>query len=175
MTDFVEVPLFLPGVAASMLVAFAVARRVAARVGTSAAHGWLLVVSVGMILSATLSPQWAALVEGARGPAVCDFSRFWLASLHEYLRPGDTGGNVLMFVPLGVALAFVPRARGRVRLIVAAAVLPVAIETTQLMLGFLDRACQSADVVDNLLGLVIGLAAGAMLAAGSALTRRALS
>ncbi len=43
---------------------------------------------------------------------------------------------------------------------IAAIALPFAIETIQLLLPVLDRACESADVVDNLTGLVIGLGGG---------------
>jgi len=53
--------------------------------------------------------------------------------------------------------------------VVGAIALSFAIETTQLLVLWLDRACQSADVVDNLTGLAIGLAGGIVarrLAAG---------
>ena len=41
-----------------------------------------------------------------------------------------------------------------------AALLPFAIEFVQLAATPLGRACQGADVVDNMLGLALGLAAG---------------
>ena len=48
-------------------------------------------------------------------------------------------------------------------IVVAAIVLPFAIETTQQLVLWLDRACESADVVDNLTGLAIGLAGGVVV------------
>ena len=44
--------------------------------------------------------------------------------------------------------------------VVAAIALPFAIEATQLLVPLLGRGCESADVVDNLIGLAIGLAIG---------------
>ena len=38
--------------------------------------------------------------------------------------------------------------------------LPASIELIQLLVPPLGRECQSADVIDNLTGLVVGLAAG---------------
>ena len=70
--------------------------------------------------------------------------------------------NVLLFMPLGVSIAFMPRSRLKVAVLVAAIALPFAIETTQLLLPILDRGCQSADVIDNLTGLVLGLAGGSV-------------
>ena len=44
--------------------------------------------------------------------------------------------------------------------VVGAALLPLTIESIQLAATPLGRACQGGDVVDNLLGLALGLAAG---------------
>lgn len=49
-------------------------------------------------------------------------------------------------------------------MLAAAVALPFVIEATQLLVPSLGRACESADVVDNLTGLVLGLAAGAVVA-----------
>ncbi len=47
-------------------------------------------------------------------------------------------------------------------MLLVAIALPVAIETTQLVIPALERGCQSADVFDNLTGLVIGLVLGTL-------------
>jgi glycopeptide antibiotics resistance protein len=67
-----------------------------------------------------------------------------------------------MFVPLGVMISLVPRSRRKAAIVVAAIALPFAIETTQMLLPVLDRACESADVIDNLTGLVLGFAGGSV-------------
>ena len=50
---------------------------------------------------------------------------------------------------------------------------PFLIETTQLVLPILGRGCQSADVFDNLTGLLIGavIGAGARILVGAAPSR----
>jgi len=42
--------------------------------------------------------------------------------------------------------------------------LPFAIETTQLLVPWLHGACQSADIVDNVAGFVLGLGIGTVAA-----------
>jgi glycopeptide antibiotics resistance protein len=169
MPDFLALPLFLPGLAAVALLGLVVCRWLAVRLGCSPLHAWILVVSLGIVLAATLTPLRAALDQGPTGPKPCDLSRIWFAPLEVYLRPGDIPGNVLMFIPLGLALGLLPASRARVPLILGALLLPVVVETTQLVATVLDRACQSGDVVDNLAGLVAGLLVGSVAAAiGSA-------
>ena len=74
----------------------------------------------------------------------------------------EATANVVLFVPLGVAVALLP-ARLRMRAVIAAAFAPVAIELIQAALPQMDRRCQAADVADNLLGLALGLALGLLL------------
>ena len=59
-------------------------------------------------------------------------------------------------------------------MLAVALALPFAIEATQLVVIPLGRACQGADVIDNLTGLVIGLMAGAVLGRLRPESRRAL-
>ena len=150
----------LPGFAISVVVGLAVTPAVGRALGVGRGVAWALVLSLGIILAATLTPGSEILGPGARGPAYCDFSRIWLPSWGELLTFYDTGGNILMFIPLGAAIGLLPRSRRKAAIVVGAIALPFAIETTQLVVPWLDRACESADVVDNLTGLVLGLAAG---------------
>lgn len=153
-------PWFSPCVAISVVVAF-IARGVVGRaLGVRPVVAWVMVICLGIILAATLTPQWEALESGARGPAYCDFTRIGFASLDELLSSNDSSGNILMFIPLGAMIALVPRSRRKAALVIAAIALPFAIETIQLLVPALDRFCESADVVDNLTGLAIGLAGG---------------
>jgi glycopeptide antibiotics resistance protein len=95
------------------------------------------------------------------------------ASIAELLSFGDPTYNVLLFVPLGLAIGLIPPSRRMAALGVAAVILPFAIETTQLLATGLGRACQSSDIADNLTGLVIGLVIGvvARRLGGSAMGR----
>jgi len=153
-------PWFLPGFAISVLVALAAGGRVGRALGTRRAVTMALIVSLGIILSATLTPLNGVIDVGGVGAGPCDLSRIGLAPLRELLRLDDTSLNVLLFVPLGFSLAFLPRTRRTALVIAAAIALPFAIEATQLLLPLLDRGCQSADVVDNLTGLAIGFGGG---------------
>ena len=163
MPGFLAVPLFLPGLAIAALLGLVVCQWLAKKLRCAPIHAWILVVSLGIVLAATLTPLRAAFDHDAVPLTSCDLSRIWFAPLAAYLRPGDIAGNVLMFIPLGLTLGLLPPSGARTRLIGTVLLLPVAIETIQLAAGFLVRACQSGDVVDNLAGLVAGLLAGLLL------------
>ena len=158
--EIVALPWLLPGAAISVIVSIAVGGAVGRALRVWQPVAWVMVLSLGIIMAATLTPQWEALAFGARGSSSCDLSRLGLAPLGELLSANDSGGNILMFIPLGVAIGLVPRSRRKAAIVIAAIALPFAIETTQLLVPALDRACESADVVDNLTGLVIGLGGG---------------
>ncbi len=157
-----SLPGFLPGVAASFAVGAVSSGRAARALGVSRPVAFGLVLFAGIIASATLTPYTEA-APGSQHPGICDFTRVGLASLRDLLREGDVSGNVLMFVPLGVCLAALPRSRSKAILIVAAVAFPFLIEGTQLLVPVLHRACESADIVDNLTGLVAGLVLGAVV------------
>jgi glycopeptide antibiotics resistance protein len=160
--DSRDVPWLLPGFLVFVAIGLVASGRVGRALRIRRTLAAALIVSLGVILAATLTPQWAALAFGARGSGACDLSRMGLAQLRELIRFDDTSLNILLFIPLGLSIAFMPRSRLKVVVIVAAIALPFAIETTQLLLPILDRGCQSADVIDNLTGLLLGLVGGAM-------------
>lgn len=155
-------PLLIPGIVVSIIVSLAAGSAIARALGTSRIVAVVMVLAAGVILSATLTPLREAIDHGARGPATCDLSRIGLAPCAELLTVNDTSLNVLMFVPLGATIAAIPRSRRRTVVLLAAITLPFAIEATQLLVPFLDRACESADVVDNLAGLLLGLVGGSL-------------
>lgn len=116
---------------------------------------WIL--ALGLIVSATLTPGSDAPYETAQ-PCVVEPPS--VLSLHELFTPSEASLNVVLFVPLGVAAAFVPRLTAALVSLVIAAGLPFLIELTQRVLPVLGRGCQSADVIDNLTGLAIGALLG---------------
>ena len=160
--DLQSVPWLLPGAAISALVGVAASGAVGRVLRVHWLVAVMMVLSFGIIIAATLTPQWEALAFGARGSSSCDLSRLGLAPLGELLSASDSGGNILMFIPLGATIGLVPRSRRKAAIVIAAIALPFGIETIQLLLPVLDRACESADVVDNLSGLVIGLGGGSV-------------
>jgi hypothetical protein len=155
-------PWFLPGLAITTAIAFAVAGRIARRLRTERWIAMLLVMSLGAVLAATIPPT-AGGWDRPSGPGRCDFGRIGLAPLSEYLRLSDTSLNVILFVPLGLAVGLLGRSPAMVRTLIAAVALPPAIEAIQSLAPVLGRGCESRDVSDNLLGLGIGLVLGLLL------------
>jgi glycopeptide antibiotics resistance protein len=141
-----------------VVVAFATASRAAHALGTRPALAWGLIVALGIVISATLTPLHGRL-NLAAPMGTCDLSRIGLAPLEDLGHLDDTSLNILMFIPLGAMIALIG-GRRFVPLMIGAIALPFAIELTQLVLPALERGCQSADVFDNLTGLVLGLALG---------------
>src|SRR3954447_12260288 len=101
---------FWPGGAITIVVAAALAARVARRVGTSPLVGLLLLFGVGLIVSATLTPSREALRFGAVGTGTCDLSRFGPPTPADILQLKDPAFNILLYVPLGAAIGLL---RGR--------------------------------------------------------------
>ena len=155
-------PWFWPGLVISIVIGILAAPVVARRLAIGPIHAAILVASFGLIVAATLTPLRPALESGAVGTGVCDLTRFGPPPLRDLLRLNDTTLNLVLFAPLGAAIALLPRPKPRRALLAIAVGLPFAIETIQLLTPVLDRGCQSADVVDNLTGLIVGFLAGAV-------------
>jgi hypothetical protein len=169
-------PGFIPGAVLSLVVATVTSRAAARSLRTGRGLAFTVLLGLGLILSATLAPSPDALRDGLgggesdAGRARCDFRRLWPASPRDLLAINETSFNVLLFVPLGAAVALLPRSRRRAAIIVSTAALPFAIEATQLLLPSIGRACQGSDVADNLTGLALGAIVGTV---GGRLIRRA--
>jgi len=151
---------FWPGVGITLVVGVALGGRVGTALGLRRASATLLLLGFGLIVSATLTPSREALAFGTTGSGTCDLSRIGLAPLRQLIRFGDPALNVFLYIPLGAAIGLASRSRYRIALAIGAAVMPFAIEATQLTVTWLDRACQSSDVSDNLTGLLVGALIG---------------
>ena len=156
-----NVPWFLPGVLVSIAASVALALPLGRALGVRPTIAGALVFSLGIILSATLTPLRGAIEAGAAGTGICDFSRLGLAPIAESMSVNDTSLNILLFVPLGVVIGHMPRTRRTVGIVIASIALPFVIEAIQLVAFDIARGCQSADVIDNLTGLFVGAALGA--------------
>lgn len=157
------VPLFLPGLVLTALVGVLAARPLARAAGITPGHALLLVASIGLIVSATLTPVRDVLEDGAVSSGTCDLDRMGWAPLWMYLRPTGAALNVLLFVPFGVALGLLPPDRPWRGAVLALGLLsPLLVEGTQLLARPLGRGCEAADIVDNLTGVVLGLVVGTL-------------
>ena len=116
MHDFLNaVPGFLPGLAVSALVALGAAHRVAIALRARWLLAFGLLVSVGAILAATLTPNVGSL-EPPPGNVFCDLTRMSLAPLEELLSLNDEPSlNVLLFLPLGAGDGSAPAISGQGR------------------------------------------------------------
>ena len=72
----------------------------------------------------------------------------------------------MLFIPLGVMIGCLSASRAKAGLVIGSYALPVLVEWTQLVAIQLGRQCQSADAIDNLVGLTLGIGAGTALALG---------
>jgi glycopeptide antibiotics resistance protein len=156
------IPGFMPGVLVSGIAGVFMAPAFGRWLGTTTLRAWLVLIGFGIVVSATLTP----LSEGQPLPmGACDFSRMHIAPLADLLRVSSSSLNVLLLVPLGVAVGLLPPGRRTTGVVIIALAMPFLVEVTQSLVPALGRGCQTADMVDNLLGVVIGLAAGWLLSA----------
>jgi hypothetical protein len=156
-------PWLLPVCLLALVVSTLASDRVARRLQTRRATAWLLLMSLGIILAATLTPLAEPRLDPAL-PGTCDWSRIGPPSVRQLLRFDDVLGNVVMFLPFGFAIGLLPSSAGKAAVFAAGVASPFVIELTQLVVTPLGRACESRDVVDNLLGLLIGAGIGLVAA-----------
>ena len=154
-------PWFLPGLLIVLPISIAASGPVARRLGVRRPLAWLLLVGFGVVLAATVTPGRETFDFGF-GPGgfdrgFCDMRR---------MRPAMSALlsiNVLLLIPLGVAIGLLPRSRAKVVILVLAIALPFTVEFIQALVPALGRQCESGDVIDNSTGLIVGLVIGTIL------------
>jgi VanZ family protein len=157
-----ELPWLLPGSVVAFVLGAVLSPAVARALGVRRVVAWGLLLSFGVIVAATLTPLQGAFA-GDVSSGTCDFSRLGPASIEELQTDRDAVLNMLLFVPFGFAIGITPRSRLKAIILAVAIAMPFAIEAIQMLAPLLGRGCQSADVADNLVGLVVGVAAGAVV------------
>jgi hypothetical protein len=145
------IPWFVPALLISAILAMLVGPTVARWLRVPLPVAVLLVASAGAVVSATLTP----IPGPAESLGSCDFRRVGPAPLWALARPNEISLNVLLFVPLGIAVGMLPRTRRGLSVLALAVASPLLVEATQALVPVLGRGCQSADVVDNLTGLIL--------------------
>lgn len=156
----VTLPWLLPGTALAFAASLLASNRVSRWLGVRRSVAWIGLFSLGVILSSTLSPQDPPFGIPPGAVRTCDATRTWIAPLSEVLRGSDATLNILLFIPLGWAIGTAPWSARKAVVVLGVSALPFAIEVVQLLVTVIRRGCESADVVDNLTGLAVGLLAG---------------
>src|SRR5205814_741788 len=132
---------FIPALVGSIAVSLIASDRLARFLAVGRTVAAATLMSLGIILSATLTPSREALQQSALGSRTCDLSRI-VPALGDLGWLNDASLNVLLFLPLGLSLGVLPGSRPKTVLIVSAVGLPFAIEAIQLVVPALDRKCQ---------------------------------
>jgi glycopeptide antibiotics resistance protein len=151
-------PWYWPALAIAIAISLATFRPLARVLDTPRALTFVLVLSLTGIVALTLTPG-----NDAFSPYLfqdCFVRLVRPIGFERIANLGERGLNVLLFVPLGLAIGALPRSRVKLGLAIGALALPLVIEGIQYVFPALDRSCSSIDVVDNLTGVVVGLSVG---------------
>jgi hypothetical protein len=158
MTVIGDLPLFWPVTALVLVFAGGLAAWAGRILRTSKWSAFLLLISFGTIMAATMTPSVAAFFPVDRLGG-CILGQFDVPPLSRLLYPNETSLNVALFVPLGVACGLLRRWSQVAGASLLAAGLPFGIEFIQYSVPALGRVCSTADVAANLTGLAVGLVA----------------
>ena len=154
---------FWPGLVVAVIVGVVLAAPLGRSLRTRQVLAWLLVASIGLIVAATLTPIHGPAGIDTTQSRPCDLERRAFALLAEMTSITDVSLNIALFIPLGLSIAWLPRSRTTIAIVALAIVLPFVVEGIQFLVPALARGCQSGDVIDNLTGLVLGLAFGTLI------------
>ena len=169
---FVTEPATLGVLAATLVLAWPLGRRLADRVGCSRVVAVALVVTVGVVLALTVTPNRPVnSLEPLPPPHFLSLLRHSPGALWTQFAtpPGDTEqlANIALYVPVGLLAWFAWRSV--VRASVVGLLLTVAIETCQY--GIIGRAGSITDIRNNTMGAILGAVFAAAAAARHAAAR----
>lgn len=121
----------------------------------------LLVMSLFAVVALSLAPSNTP--QAAAG--VC-LRPVTLPVGRQILWPSDLTANVLMYLPLGVAVVWLRPRLVRLVAVVAALMVPLVVELAQKEIIAINRQCSLSDIIGNEVGLLVGMAIGAVLLLG---------
>lgn len=149
-------PWALPGALAVIGLSVLLNRRTALALGSSRAVALLLTTGLGAVLVVTLTPSPDAGFWGRSRTAAFELV---LPTPAQLLAVNEVSLNVLLFVPLALAAALLPR--GRRRAVLGVWLLPFTVEGMQYALPALGRSgFLLGDVIANLIGAAAGTVLG---------------
>ena len=121
---------------------------------------WFLLFSIGLVLAAVATPIRPPVGLDLAIQRPCDLGRRWFATFPEITALTDVTMNIGIYLPAGVAIAMLPISRRSAVAVAGVIALPAFVEALHYGVPVLGRGCQSADAIDSLTGLAIGLLAG---------------
>jgi len=157
-----NLPLLLPAFAVGMVAALVAGRPLGRVLRTSTVAAMALIAAAALVTAVTLTPQRfdaGAVDVFAAVPEVPPDAGLWHWPW-QWWWVNDRTLNIALFVPLGFAVTLVGRRGARWALVAAALLAPLAVEGTQYVVAWLARDPQWQDVLDNTLGVLIGLGLG---------------
>ncbi len=125
-----DVPWLLPGSLIALVVSLLAARPVGRWMGVSPVVAGVMILNLGVFLAATLTPPASGFSFEVAVARTCDMSRIGLASPADWFNPPDTAGNMVVLIPLGFAIALIPRSRRKAAVLIGAIALPFVIESS---------------------------------------------
>ncbi|MEV6974570.1 VanZ family protein [Kitasatospora sp. NPDC093806] len=159
-------PMFWPGLFASLVPAALLNRPVGRLLRAHWSVGFLLLLALGGVATLTLLPTtprafwqdlgWDGVVHH------CTFGVIRVRPPGEWFTSRQADLNILMFAPIGVVAALAGSRRRAVAVLAAGAALPFVLEAAQYAAPAIGRACDAQDVCDCLVGLVLGAVVGAL-------------
>ncbi|MFE6872695.1 hypothetical protein ACFVFS_39905 [Kitasatospora sp. NPDC057692] len=157
-------PMFWPGLLASLVPAALLNRPVGRLLRTHWAVGFVLLLALGGVATLTLLPEhprpfwqdpsWAGVVHH------CALDGLRLRPPGEWFTSRQADLAVLMFAPIGLAAALTGSRRRAGAVLLGGAFLPFALEAAQYAVPALGRACDGQDALDSVLGLALGALLG---------------
>jgi len=157
-----HLPWLLPTFVVGAVLAAVLGGRVGAALAMPRWAATLLVVAVSAIVAVTLTPQRFDVTAPDPlaplpqiGPDLDAATVPWWGWLLN-----DRTLNVALFVPLGLGVALIGRRSPRRVLTAAALLVPLCVEVVQHVTPWLARDSQWQDVLDNTVGVALGLTAG---------------
>ncbi len=118
----------------------------------------LLAMSLLAVVALSLAPS--KTLQAAAG--VC-LRPVTLPVGRQILQPSDLTANVLMYLPLGVAVVWLRPMSVRLVAMAAVVAVPLALELTQKEIIAINRQCSLSDIIGNEVGLIVGMWVGVVL------------
>ncbi|MEU9076862.1 hypothetical protein ACFYUY_28645 [Kitasatospora sp. NPDC004745] len=166
--------MFWPGLLLALVPAALLNRPAGRLLRAHWAVGFLLLLGLGGVVTATLLPDAFRL--SADAVRHCAVAGGRPRSAHELLTVRHLDLKLAAFAPVGLAAALAGTRRRAVQALIGAAALPFVVSAVQYAVPAIGRQCDVQDVWDGVQGIVIGagtgLLAGPLLRAGWSRSRR---